>query len=58
MKKFKVTFKVRGDKVNENVSFEVEAGNKRAAVARAMLQMAESNAYSNLYKTLENVEEV
>ena len=59
MKKFNVIFEVfmaDGHPVNETVT--VEAGNKKNACSRALLEMSKRAAYSGKFKQIKSVEEV
>lgn len=59
MKKFNVIFEVfmgDGHPVNETVT--VEAGNKKNACSRALLEMSKRVVYSGKFKRIKSVEEV
>lgn len=59
MRKFIVTFEVfmnNGHK--ENREIQVEAGNKKLAALRGMMEINKLSGYSNLYKNVVKIEEV
>ena len=59
MRKFNVTFEVfmsTGKKQNKVIV--VEAGNKKLAALRAMMEINKLDGYSQLYKNVVKVEEV
>jgi hypothetical protein len=59
MRKFNVTFEVfmpTGKKQNKIIV--VEAGNKKLAALRAMMEINKLDGYSQLYKNVVKVEEV
>ena len=58
MKKYKVTFEIYRADRREIKSVEVEAGNKKLAVTRAMAELSKQDGYSNLYKKVYALEEV
>ena len=59
MKKFNVIFEVftgDGRPISETVT--VEAGNKKTACSRALLEMSKRAIYSGKFKRIKSVEEV
>lgn len=59
MRKFNVTFEVfmsTGKKQNKTIM--VEAGNKKLAALRGMMEINKLDGYSQLYKNVVKVEEV
>lgn len=59
MRKFNVTFEVfmsTGKKQNKTIT--IEAGNKKLAALRAMMEINKLEGYSQLYKNVVKVEEV
>lgn len=59
MKRYKVTFDIfmsTGNTVNETVT--VEAGNKKNACMRAMLEISKKGIYAGNFKQVKSVEEV
>jgi len=62
MKKYKVTFEVfrnsGSDRKTERKTIEVEAGNKKLAMTRAMMEIGKIPGYSELYKQVAGIEEV
>lgn len=59
MKKYNVIFEVfmsGGASINETIT--VEAGNKKNACSRALLEMSKLTIYSGKYKRIKSVEEV
>ena len=63
MKKYIVTIDIHRyiddyKAVAEPKIIEVEAGNKRIASLRAMMELNKDKEYAGLYKTLKSVEEV
>lgn len=59
MRKFNVTFEVfmsTGKKQNKVIA--VEAGNKKLAALRGMMEINKLDGYSQLYKNVVKVEEV
>lgn len=59
MKKYRVIFEVfSGGSSPEIKSVEVEAGNKKLALARGMMEINKLPGYSDLFKKVRNIEEV
>ena len=59
MKKFKVTFEVHIDKDHRAVrSFIIEAGNKKTAYTRGLVEMSKIKEWANYYKSIIEVSEV
>ena len=62
MKKYKVTFEVfrnsGSERKTERKAIEVEAGNKKLAIMRAMMEINKMAGYSELYKQVAGIEEV
>ena len=59
MSKYKITFEVyMDDKKKEWVPVEIEAGNKKLAVLRAMQELGKVEKYKMTYKNVISVEEV
>lgn len=59
MKKYNVIFEVfmpGGTTINETIT--VEAGNKKNACSRALLEMSKRTVYSGKFKKIKSVEEV
>ena len=59
MRKFNVTFEVfKNDGHKENKTIFVEAGNKKLAALRAMMEINKIPEYSSLYKNVVKIQEV
>ena len=59
MKKYRVIFEVfRGGPNPEIKSVDVEAGNKKLALTRGMMEINKLPGYSDLFKKVRNIEEV
>ena len=59
MKKFNVVFEVfmgNGSQISETIT--VEAGNKKNACSRALLEMSKRGIYYGKFKRIKSVEEV
>ena len=59
MKYFNVTFEIhRGTNHKEYKTVKVEAGNKKLATIRGMIEINKISGYSDLFKNVVKVEEV
>ena len=59
MRKFNVTFVVfMNDGTKQDKTVFVEAGNKKLAALRGMLEINKIDEYSQLYKNVKRIEEV
>ena len=58
MKKFKVVFKIFWERYPSFREIIVEAGTKKSASIRAMIELNKDTRISGLYKTIESIEEV
>ena len=58
MKRWKVTFEVYRDLGHELKTINVEAGTKKLAATRAMISINKIEGYSELFKKIQNIEEV
>ena len=58
MKHWKVTFEVYRDAGNELKTIDVEAGTKKLAATRAMIAINKIEGYGDLFKKIQNIEEV
>lgn len=57
MRRWKVLFEVYHGSNREIKSIEVEAGTKKLAMTRAMLEINKLDGYSNLFKKVYSIEE-
>lgn len=58
MKKWKVVFEIYGNANTEFKSIIVEAGNKKIAMTRAMMELNKTPGYSDMFKKVNRIEEV